>query len=200
VHSTGLDALVCTQLADEADDLTTGVPSGVAQEDSSRRRPLPQAMLQPCVLAVLMSGAGLLLACERVGFMPLSAHHVRASIAVSDLQKAVAFYEGTLGLEVLRSGPSANIADGSRVYRSGGGPALNVYQSVTAGKTSATLATWYVDDIDQIVDELALSGVEFIRYDQLDHDAKGITARAGGGRIAWFQDPDGNTFALEADI
>jgi catechol 2,3-dioxygenase-like lactoylglutathione lyase family enzyme len=22
---------------------------------------------------------------------------------------------------------------------------------------------------------------------------------AGGGRIAWFQDPDGNTFAIEAD-
>ncbi len=62
------------------------------------------------------------------------------------------------------------------------------------------LATWYVDDIDQIVDELVSSGVEIIRYDQLDHDARGITARAGGGRIAWFQDPDGNTFALEADV
>jgi catechol 2,3-dioxygenase-like lactoylglutathione lyase family enzyme len=132
--------------------------------------------------------------------MPLSGYHLRASIAVSDMQKAVAFYEGMLGLEVLQSGPSADIADGSRVYGSGGGPALNVYQSVTAGKTSATLATWYVEDIDQIVDELAFSGVEFIRYDQLEHDVKGITARAGGGRIAWFQDPDGNTFALEADV
>jgi catechol 2,3-dioxygenase-like lactoylglutathione lyase family enzyme len=132
--------------------------------------------------------------------MPLSAYPVRTSIAVSDIRKAVAFYEGKLGLRVLQSGPSANIADGSRVYGSGGGPALNVYQSTTAGKTPATLATWYVDDIDQIVDELVSSGVEFIRYDQLDHDAKGITARAGGGRIAWFQDPDGNTFALEADV
>lgn len=132
--------------------------------------------------------------------MPLSAHHLRTSIAVSDIQKAVAFYEGKLGLQALQSGPSAAVVDGSRVYGSGGGPALNVYQSVTAGKTPATLATWYVDDIDQIVDELASSGVEFIRYDELAHDAKGITARAGGGRIAWFQDPDGNTFALEADV
>jgi catechol 2,3-dioxygenase-like lactoylglutathione lyase family enzyme len=132
--------------------------------------------------------------------MPLSTYHLRASIAVSDIAKAVAFYEGKLGLQVLRSGPSANIADGSRVYGSGGGPALNVYQSVTAGKTPATLATWYVDDIDQIVDELVSSGVEFIRYDEFEYDAKGITARAGGGRIAWFQDPDGNTFALEAHV
>jgi predicted enzyme related to lactoylglutathione lyase len=85
------------------------------------------------------------------------------------------------------------------VYGSGGAPALNVYQSDTAGNTAATLATWYVDDIDQIVDELVSSGVEFIRYDQVEHDTRGITARAGGGRIAWFQDPDGNTFALESD-
>ncbi|MBG6105693.1 VOC family protein [Micromonospora vinacea] len=118
---------------------------------------------------------------------------------MSDIQTAVAFYEGALGLRALRSGPSATIADGSRVYGSGGGPALNVYQSVTAGQTSATVATWYVDDIDQMVDELTSSGVEFVRYEQFEHDEKGITARAGGGRIAWFQDPDGNTFALEAD-
>lgn len=131
--------------------------------------------------------------------MPLSNYELRASIAVSDIERAIAFYEGKLRLQSLESGPSATIADGSRVYGSGGGPALNVYQSDTAGKSQATLATWYVDDIDQIVDELAAAGVELTRYDQFEHDAKGITARAGGGRIAWFQDPDGNTFAIEAD-
>ena len=132
--------------------------------------------------------------------MPLSNYNLRTSIAVSDIQTAAAFYEGKLGLPLLQSGPSAKIVDGGRIYESGGGPALNVYQSVTAGTTAATLATWYVDDLDQIVDELTWSGVEFVRYDQFEHDAKGITPRAGGGRIAWFQDPDGNTFALEADV
>lgn len=132
--------------------------------------------------------------------MPLSAYDLRTSIAVSDIQRAVAFYEGRLGLQVLQTGPSADIIGGSRVYASGGGPALNVYQSATAGKTDATLATWYVDDIDQIVDELASSGVEFVRYEQFESDARGISPRAGGGRIAWFRDPDGNTFAIEADI
>ena len=132
-------------------------------------------------------------------FMPLSGFPVRTSIAVSDIGRAVAFYEGKLGLEPLATGPSASIADGSRVYGSGGGPALNVYQSATAGKTPATLATWYVDDLDRIVDELTSAAVGFVRYEGMEHDARGITARAGGGRIAWFQDPDGNTFALEAD-
>lgn len=131
--------------------------------------------------------------------MPLGRYNLHASIAVSDIQEAVAFYEGKLGLRALRSGPSARIPDGSRTYESGGGPALEVFESVTAGKSQATMATWYVDDIDAIVDELTAAGVEFARYDEFEHDAKGITPRAGGGRIAWFRDPDGNTFAIEAD-
>ncbi|MGO4593803.1 VOC family protein [Leifsonia sp. 2TAF2] len=131
--------------------------------------------------------------------MPLRDFPVRASIAVSDIGKAVEFYEGKLGLPLVQSGPSAKIADGSRVYRSGGEVALNVFQSATAGKSEATMATWYVDDLDAIVDELTAAGVRFARYDGLEHDARGITERAGGGRIAWFQDPDGNTFAIESD-
>ena len=132
--------------------------------------------------------------------MPLSTYELRTSIAVSDVHQAVAFYEGKLGLPLVQAGPSAHIAGGSRVYASGGGPALNVYQSAAAGTTEATLAVWYVDDLDRIVDELTAAGVEFVRYDQLEHDARGITPRAGGGRIAWFRDPDGNTFALESDV
>src|SRR5437763_1741407 len=108
--------------------------------------------------------------------MPLSDFHLRASIAVSDIQSAVEFYEGKLGLQVLQSGPSADIADGSRVYGSAGGPALTVYQSIHAGKSPATMATWYVDDIEQIVDDLVAAGVEFARYDGFEHDAAGITA------------------------
>lgn len=131
--------------------------------------------------------------------MPLDQFPLRASIAVSDIDRAVAFYEGVLGLRPVASGPSAAVPDGSRVYASGGGPALNVYQSGTAGRSAATLATWYVDDIEQVVEELTTAGVALVRYAEFEHDAAGIAPRAGGGRIAWFQDPDGNTFAVEAD-
>jgi catechol 2,3-dioxygenase-like lactoylglutathione lyase family enzyme len=131
--------------------------------------------------------------------MPLSDFPVRASIAVSDIGRAVEFYEGRLGLPLEQSAPSATIPDGSRIYRSGGDVALNVFQSGTAGSSEATMATWYVDDLDAIVDELTSAGVRFARYDGLVHDARGITERAGGGRIAWFRDPDGNTFAIESD-
>src|SRR6476661_3421648 len=111
--------------------------------------------------------------------MPLSEFPVRASVAVSDIGRAIAFYEDQLGLKALDSGPSAAIPDGSRVYGSGGSPALNVYQSETAGQSPATLATWYVDDIDQVVEELAAVGVEFVRYDAYQHDARGITHAPG---------------------
>lgn len=131
--------------------------------------------------------------------MPLSDFPVRPSIAVSDIRRAIEFYEDKVGLQPLSSGPSADIPDASRVYRSAGGPALEVFQSETAGTSSATLATWFVDDIDQVVDELIAAGVEMARYDEFEQDAKGTTPRAGGGRIAWFRDPDGNTFAIEAD-
>jgi catechol 2,3-dioxygenase-like lactoylglutathione lyase family enzyme len=131
--------------------------------------------------------------------MPLGDHELRASIAVSDIGRAVAFYEGKLGLEALRSEPSASIPDGGRVYGSGGVPALNVFESPTAGKSEATMAVWYVDDLDRIVDELADAGVELVQYDEFGQDERGIAPRAGGGRIVWIQDPDGNTFAIEAD-
>src|SRR3954452_3740376 len=99
--------------------------------------------------------------------VPLSDFPLRDSVAVSDIGRAVAFYEGKLGLEPLGSGPSAEIADGSRVYCSGGTLALNVYESVTAGTPSATLATWYVEDLDDLVDELAAAGVELVHYEGL---------------------------------
>lgn len=76
---------------------------------------------------------------------------------------------------------------------------LNVFETPTAGGARSTVATWYVDDIDAIVDQLSTAGAEFARYDGFGQDERGIGPRAGGGRIAWVADPDGNTLAIEAD-
>src|SRR3954471_9038867 len=116
----------------------------------------------PCLAATWRS---------RHSAMPLSDFPMRTSIAVSDIERAAKFYEEKLRLPLVRTGPSADIIEGGRVYRSGGEAALNVFQSATAGKSEATMATWYVGDLDAIVDELASAGVRFVRYDQLEHDA-----------------------------
>jgi hypothetical protein len=69
-----------------------------------------------------------------------------------------------------------------------GGSALHVYPSPSrAGESTARLATWYVDDVERVVDELVSNGVTFERYEGVTSDAKGISPRAeadpGGPRI-----------------
>jgi catechol 2,3-dioxygenase-like lactoylglutathione lyase family enzyme len=128
--------------------------------------------------------------------MSLSSYTVRTSIAVSDIARAAEFYEGKLGLS-----PGEAQSDESRIYECGGGTSLHVYASPTrAVKGTATLATWYVPDLEQVVDELSSQGVTFERYDDpvVKTDEKGIH-QLGDGRVAWFKDPDGNTFALEQE-
>ena len=125
--------------------------------------------------------------------MSLSSYKLNASIAVSDMARASEFYEGKLGLAAASTG-----ADGSKIYESAGGASLHVYPSpANAGNSTATLATWYVDDVERVVDRLGSNGVTFERYEGLPADDKGISPRAGGGKVAWFRDPDGNTFAVE---
>jgi catechol 2,3-dioxygenase-like lactoylglutathione lyase family enzyme len=126
--------------------------------------------------------------------MSLGGYRVRTSIAVSDMAAATEFYEGKLGLS-----PGREQSDESRIYACGGDTSLHVYASPAhAGTATATLATWYVADVERVVDELSSCGVTFERYDDpaLKSDERGIHA-LGDGRVAWFKDPDGNTFAVE---
>src|ERR671919_2785615 len=76
-------------------------------------------------------------------------------------------------------------ADGSKVYASGGGESLVVYPSPDhAGRSTATLVTWYVDDVERVVDELGSNGVTFEHYEGVTTDEKGISPRTGGGKVA----------------
>ena len=131
---------------------------------------------------------------EKENNMSLSTYKVRTSIAVSDMANAADFYEGKLGLIV-----GEDQSDESRICMCGGDTSLHIYESPAhAGKATATLATWYVADLKHVVDELGSKGVTFERYDDptLKADTKGIH-ELGDGRVAWFKDPDGNTFAIE---
>ena len=126
--------------------------------------------------------------------MSLSSYEVRTSIAVSDMGRVREFYEGKLGLSA-----GDDQSDESRIYACGGGTSLHVYASPAhAGKAAGTLATWYVPELERVVDGLRSNGVTFERYDDptLKTDEKGIH-ELGDGRVAWFKDPDGNTFAVE---
>jgi hypothetical protein len=53
-----------------------------------------------------------------------------------------------------------------------------------------------IADLDRALDALERRGVDTLSYDGLDQDARGVWTAPGGGRIAWFADPDGNTLSI----
>jgi catechol 2,3-dioxygenase-like lactoylglutathione lyase family enzyme len=86
--------------------------------------------------------------------MGLSRYKVAAGLAISDMDRAREFYEGKLGLSV-----SINSGDNVQ-YRRAEGTVLHVYLSPEhAGKSTATLAGWGVDDVEGVVYELAAAGL-----------------------------------------
>jgi catechol 2,3-dioxygenase-like lactoylglutathione lyase family enzyme len=125
--------------------------------------------------------------------MGLSRYKVAAGLAVSDIDRAREFYEGKLGL-------SAGIDSGDNLaYRCAEGTVMHVYLSPKhAGNSTATLAGWYVDDVERVVEELTSKGISFERYDEgpIVTDEKGIATFEGGAKVAYFRDPDGNTLSI----
>ncbi len=114
-----------------------------------------------------------------------------AMVAVKDMAKATAFYEGVLGLQVLEK-------EGAEVvtYRSGSSK-FNVYKSEFAGTNKATYALWNVGDaIAEIAKSLAAKGVKFEHYDMPDLTLEGDVHVGGGMKVAWFRDPDGNILSI----
>jgi catechol 2,3-dioxygenase-like lactoylglutathione lyase family enzyme len=89
--------------------------------------------------------------------MSLASAQVRATIAVSDMTKAVEFYEGTLGL----SPHGDEIMGHVRIYPCGGRSLLQVYASEHAGTATATVASWSADDFESVVEDLKAKGVTF---------------------------------------
>jgi catechol 2,3-dioxygenase-like lactoylglutathione lyase family enzyme len=112
---------------------------------------------------------------------------------VAGMNRAREFYEGKLGLSV-----GINSHDNVE-YRCAEGSVMHVYLSPEhAGKSTATLASWYVDDVERVVDELTSKGIDFERYDEgpIATDEKGIATFEGGADVAYFRDPDGNTLSI----
>ena len=125
--------------------------------------------------------------------MGLSRYKVGAGLAVSDMDRAREFYEAKLGLLV-------SIDSGDNLqYRCAEESVIHVYLSPEhAGKSTATLVGWDVDDVERVVDELNARGVTFERYDEgpIVTDEKGIATFEGGAKVAYFKDPDGNTLSI----
>ncbi|MCW5697008.1 MAG: VOC family protein [Bauldia sp.] len=124
----------------------------------------------------------------------LGDHEVMATLAVSDIDRAKAFYGDRLGL-VLDEEQMNNVL----IYRAGASRLL-VYQSDYAGTNQATAATWSVGAaFDAVITRLREAGIVFERYDWPGATWKDGVHDLGDGFLAsWFKDPDGNILHVNA--
>jgi predicted enzyme related to lactoylglutathione lyase len=117
-----------------------------------------------------------------------------ATLPVSDLARAKAFYRDALGLEPFEEQP-----DGSARYRVGE-TMFMLYPSEFAGTNRATAMGLQVEDIDAAAAELRSRGVEF--QDLAFGDVRtvdGILTLPSGTRGGWFSDTEGNIIGVFQD-
>jgi catechol 2,3-dioxygenase-like lactoylglutathione lyase family enzyme len=112
-----------------------------------------------------------------------------ATLPITDLARARAFYENTLGLVAQEEN------EGGILYGVGSSQ-MFVYPSQFAGTNQATAATLEVSDLETTVGELRNAGVTFEEYDFPELKTENGIAELEGDRGAWFKDPDGNILAL----
>ena len=114
-----------------------------------------------------------------------------SGFAVSDIEEARRFYGDTLGLK-------ATVIDETNYLLRldlAGETTVLVYGKPDHTPATYTILNFPVDDVDAAVDALTDKGVEMLRYDGFDQDAKGI-ARGNGPDIAWFTDSSGNILSV----
>lgn len=123
----------------------------------------------------------------------LKDHDSSAILAVADLDRARAFYGGTLGLEPAAEGGE----EGVLVYVTGA-TRLVVYESDHAGTNRANAVVWGVgEDLDPIVAALEAKGTRFEHYPDIGR-LEGNVHHAGGMKLVWLKDPDGNILHINS--
>lgn len=113
--------------------------------------------------------------------------------AAPDIDAARAFYRDALGLTV-----NDEMMGQLSIDLPGGGWVL-VYPKPDHVPATYTVLNLEVADIDAAVDELVGRGVEMLRYEGFEQDARGISrgiAANQGPDIAWFADPAGNIISV----
>lgn len=119
----------------------------------------------------------------------LGSRAVVAFVATRDPDRAREFYEGVLGLRLVADEPFALVFDAH-------GTTLRLQKVQELAPARHTVLGWLVPDIAAAVGSLSGAGVSFERFPGLPQDDLGVCSFPGGGRVAWFRDPDGNTLSL----
>jgi len=119
---------------------------------------------------------------------------VSAVLRAEDLERAKRFYSDVLGLDVLEVPGRPHEV---RVV-AGETTLLCLYERPGMPAPENTTACFDVDDIDSVVGELRIAGVEFADYDMPEMGLVTIDgiATMGDDRRAWFHDSEGNAIVV----
>lgn len=121
----------------------------------------------------------------------LSKARAMTILPAEDLQRARKFYGEVLGLSEIVSG-----IPGHAKFEAGLGSLVMLYER-SRTKAEHTVLEFLVEDIEQVVKELAERGVKFEQYDfeGLRTNELGI-AQLGTKQSAWFHDTEGNIISV----
>ncbi len=126
----------------------------------------------------------------------LDSAHIAAIVPVSDIETAIEFCEGKLGLRLDRRRDA--LPQDRAAELSAGSGSLLLYESVGAGKSRDTIAGFRVGDLDSLVAALRERSVVFEEYDLPEVKTEGGIVAVGEARAAWCKDPEGNILAVES--
>lgn len=116
-----------------------------------------------------------------------------SSFSVDDVEKARAFYGGTLGFQVAdqMGGLNITLPGGQRVF---------AYPKPNHEPATFTVLNFQVDDLDAGIAQLAELGVSLEKYPatpEMPVDENGVLRDPESGMgIAWFKDPAGNVLSV----
>jgi predicted enzyme related to lactoylglutathione lyase len=121
--------------------------------------------------------------------MDLANAQIAANVAVSDMQRALAFYGHTLGLKAFP------ITDwiGGVVGKDGAMLILAVRSKAPSDEDTVNFT---VSDIKAVITELESRGVQFNDYDLPQLKTVHHIAESEGFQAAWCKDSEGNTLQI----
>src|SRR5262245_5512848 len=123
----------------------------------------------------------------------LGSTNIVAFIAITDAEKARAFYEGILGLRFVKD-------DGFALVFETNGIMVRAAKMKEFKPAQFTVLGWQVSGIEDVARSLTNRGVKFEIFGFFKQDEQGIWTAPTGDKVAWFKDPDGNILSLSQHV
>lgn len=111
------------------------------------------------------------------------------TLAVSDMERAKAWYRDKLGFEPVSEDPVG-------AWYESGGATFALIHSSEAGTAKNTVMEWTVEGLEEIAAEMKSRGVSFDTFEMPGLEWDGDIASMGPFKGCWFRDSEGNVLGL----